>query len=43
MDPAEAKELDDELRTAWNGESWPKRYITNSRVNGMMCGTTVTK
>ena len=40
MDPAEAKALDDEQRTAWNGESWPKRYITNSRVNGMMCGTT---
>jgi len=40
MDPAEAKELDDEQRTRWNSESWPKRYITSSQVNGMMCGTT---
>ncbi len=40
MDPAEHKEIDDELRTTWNSESWPKRYITNAGVNGMMCGTT---
>ena len=40
MDPAEAKEIDDSIRERWASESWVKRYITASSVNGMMCGTT---
>jgi hypothetical protein len=39
MDPAEIKELNDEQKSQWDRESWPKRYITTSKVNGMMCGT----